>query len=173
MLSEEQVSFLDEFMLGKINKSQLIHFLGKEYKDYEFEKLLDEAIQKKNNQLFYRLFWYLPVILSDIERDKIYKKYITIKDGHFEHEEMLNYFHKKFDFTKETVIILKDLIVNPPKYFINDDSINVFINKCLFTIAKQPFNLSAETLKELVASKNQFISIRANSYLQKLIINRS
>jgi hypothetical protein len=165
MISNEKILLLEDFMINKIDKSQLLIFLNKEYNFLEFTALLDEALETKQHQLFYTLFYFLPTRLSGIEEDKIYKKYISISEGHFEHEEMLSYFHKNFIAPEESIKILNDLILNPPKYFIADDRIDVFINKCLFTLEKQPVELGKNTLEDLTHSENLFIAKRAETYL--------
>ena len=81
---------------------------------------------------FNMLFWYLPTKMDLEQKDKINKKYISIGEGHHEHEEMLTYFHRNFIRPNENVSILMSLIKNPPKYFKDVDRENVFLEKMPF-----------------------------------------
>lgn len=172
MINNQQISFIDSFILKRITKSELIELIGKRYSFEEYDALLSNALIKdKNvfsNQLFNKIFWHLPVSLSRQEKDYIYKKYISTHFGHFEHENMLDYFHNNIIDPNKNVSILDSLVKRTPKYFKLDDSEPIFLQKCLFAISKQPSLNSRLVLEYYTKSKNQTISTVSKKYLERI-----
>lgn len=106
--------------------------------------------------------------MTEKQKDRIYKKYISIREGHQEHEEMLTYFHSNFIEPKTNVCILQLLVINAPSYFRKVGREKVFIEKCVFTIAKQPTPQAKEALLNFAFSTNETIKRAAQLYLTKI-----
>lgn len=172
-ISDRQITLIDNYILEKIDKKELTNQFGKEYSFKEFDNVLSNSLLKDmgvyTNHIFNKVFWYLPVNVTVTEKDFIFKKYISIKFGHFEHENMLDYFHTNIINPVQNVSILNDLIRNPPEYFKLDDSEPVFLQKCLFIISKQPCSDAKNILKEYsISKKNTVLSLNSKLYLERL-----
>jgi len=172
MITEQDIAIIDKFILKKISKEELEKGIGKRYSYIEFDKLLSRALQENTenhtNQLFRKIFWYLPTNLSKQELDRIYTKYISIRIGHFEHEDMLSHFHLDIIDPEQNVRILENLVTTPPSYFKLDDSEPIFLEKCLFTISKQPTKEAKEALLKFTLSQNETIARASKLYLENI-----
>ena len=158
---------LKQYASGLISKEDFLKIFKSEIDFNSFDMLLEKSLNDFSE--FNMLLWYLPTTLNDIQKDKIFKKYLSLKEGHQEHEELLNYFHKNFINADQNVIILQSLVENPPRYFQEADRENVFKEKCIFTIAKQPTMKAKEALIKYIKSTDETIARASELYLQKII----
>src|SRR5574343_38544 len=166
---------INDYLFNKISLQEFEEKIGKKYQFQEFNQLLNESIQSntelKRNRLFHNLFWYLPVQLSEIEKDLIYKTYLDLHVGHYEHEDMLDHFHNNFIEPEVNIDILVSLVENPPSYFVEDYREKLLQKKCLVTISRQPTVKAKKTLETFSLSIDDTISRASKLYLEKLTKN--
>jgi len=163
---------LNLYLDGKIKTKEFNDRLLKHININNCDKLLELSLNKLTSvgiDLFSSVWWIIATNFSYDIVDPLVKKYLAIQVGHFQHEDMIEYFHNNIIDPEVNVNILVSLIENPPKYFLIDDRENVFIEKCLFTIAKQPTFKANEVLLVFSSSDNETISRASKLYLEKLV----
>jgi len=165
MISDKNKKLLRKLAAGLISQKAFDKSFKKKFNLNEIDLLLNESLG--NNSLFHMYFWYCPKNLNYTEKDILFKKYISINEGHHEHEEMLSYFHRNFINPIGNIDILTKLIEQPPHYFFAEGRQMVFIDKCIFTIAQQPQPFNLEALEELAKSEDEKIKDLALHQIEK------
>ena len=166
MLSKQEIELLIQHASGLINKIKFEEKFDRKIDYFELNEILDNYLG--DNQMFNACFWYLPTNLDKRQNDKLIKKYIVVKNLHTEHEEMLNHFHSNtYDF-EDNLMIIKDLINDPPLYFLKDGREEVLLVKCLFTINKHIKDFTLRYFDDLLDSNNNMVAEKSNSYLKLL-----
>lgn len=169
-MSEAEV-LINQYSDGNINFDELKINIDKYLNIKTSADLLEFSLNKltKNGVNLFNAVWQISILKLDQESiDCLVKKYLSIIEGHYEHEDMIEYFHRTFIEPNINVHILTSLIKNPPAYFRDADRENVFLEKCLFTISKQPTSKSKNALKEFSQSENETVAAASKVYLEKI-----
>ncbi len=155
-LSNNALKIIELVGIKELPESELSKLNLNEYNLEKFDTLLQSYLDKGDWRSFRVLFWYLPTTLSEVEREALTREYI-LDYSHFEHEEMILGFSRRY-FNEENISVIVKLINNPPQYFLDIEREYVFIEKCFTALKAQKYPKCFEALKDLAdATKDETV----------------
>ena len=137
-MTEEEFNILQKRCAGLISQEEVDSAIKWKKSKSEIEELLNDCLNKGNPENKFEIyFWDTPKDISKKEYEELNRKFL-LKDGHFEHEEIVSDFQTYCNESRENVDILIEAINCIPKYLKDDDFKYPYIRKCIYAIGAQP-----------------------------------
>ena len=166
----EYIKKIEDYCLEKISREDLQVYFQDKIDFLLLDNMLELALgihTKSGVFLFDVILHSFYTKINNEDRDKIQKKYVEIRTGHEEHEDLIQVFFKNTTDIEENIRILLSLIEEPPKYFERAGRTEVFIMKCLFQLKSLPSDRALEEFKKFANSENEDIASYVRIQLAK------
>ena len=150
-LTENELNLLRSCSAGKMTNEELLQQFAFRATFEETKYYLDESLKERKNHDFEAIFWNLPNIMSKAEDNILYREFL-LKDGHYEHENIVTALQTYFNDDKHNIETLINALKKPPSYLAEDDMKYPYINKCIYAIGTQPEPYNILALEELSGS---------------------